>query len=441
MPKLFKNNLILTIFATLFLVLFFSAISGAEAQVRWGPLRFKECEPGYVNLGTAANPDCQTVPQDLVVNDSRIPFSYNFGDVHPGQSNVWTLEIKNEGHSDLTLNIDGVTTPIVWAGTNFDVTNFLRNGAPITLPATIVLAPGGTDILTATVTFSPPLAGTYQGFIYIYSDDPDYDGQGGSPNYFTVTLDGTGAVCNNDGTCDDGRPGTTDLGESCDNCLLDCGCLTGECCSGSGASASCVPEVCDVAGDCPNVVCETEDCDKNACPYTCDNGIPITGIDPDCDDDYTGGYNGGRYGSVCVNGECEPNQCGAASDCNDSEFCTLDTCNILVSPHLCINNPVLNGPRAGCIGTCCNGVCCATGVCCNNTCCGVNETCCGNSCCPSGRTCCDGSCCGANEICCSSGCKTEITSCLTGQECVTWGYIGFKLWTPKAGLGVDITLA
>jgi len=29
----------------------------------------------------------------------------------------------------------------------------------------------------------------------------------------------------------------------------------------------------------------------------------------------------------------------------------------------------------------------------------------------------------------------------TGREVVTWGYIGFKLWTPKAGLIVDITLA
>lgn len=29
----------------------------------------------------------------------------------------------------------------------------------------------------------------------------------------------------------------------------------------------------------------------------------------------------------------------------------------------------------------------------------------------------------------------------TGQEVVTWGYVGFKLWTPKAALIVDITLA
>jgi hypothetical protein len=29
----------------------------------------------------------------------------------------------------------------------------------------------------------------------------------------------------------------------------------------------------------------------------------------------------------------------------------------------------------------------------------------------------------------------------TGKEVVTWGYIGFKLWTPKAALIVDITLA
>ena len=29
----------------------------------------------------------------------------------------------------------------------------------------------------------------------------------------------------------------------------------------------------------------------------------------------------------------------------------------------------------------------------------------------------------------------------TGKEVVTYGYIGFKLWTPKAGLIVDITLA
>lgn len=29
----------------------------------------------------------------------------------------------------------------------------------------------------------------------------------------------------------------------------------------------------------------------------------------------------------------------------------------------------------------------------------------------------------------------------TGMELVTWGYVGFKLWTPKAGLIIDITLA
>lgn len=29
----------------------------------------------------------------------------------------------------------------------------------------------------------------------------------------------------------------------------------------------------------------------------------------------------------------------------------------------------------------------------------------------------------------------------TGKECVVWGYVGFKLWTPKAGLIIDITLA
>jgi hypothetical protein len=29
----------------------------------------------------------------------------------------------------------------------------------------------------------------------------------------------------------------------------------------------------------------------------------------------------------------------------------------------------------------------------------------------------------------------------TGKECVTWGYIGFKLWAPKVTLVVDITLS
>jgi len=29
----------------------------------------------------------------------------------------------------------------------------------------------------------------------------------------------------------------------------------------------------------------------------------------------------------------------------------------------------------------------------------------------------------------------------TGKECVTWGYIGHKVWTPKAALTIDITLA
>jgi hypothetical protein len=36
--------------------------------------------------------------------------------------------------------------------------------------------------------------------------------------------------------------------------------------------------------------------------------------------------------------------------------------------------------------------------------------------------------------------EKSVTS-KTGREIVTWGYIGFKLWAPKTGLIVDITLA
>lgn len=37
--------------------------------------------------------------------------------------------------------------------------------------------------------------------------------------------------------------------------------------------------------------------------------------------------------------------------------------------------------------------------------------------------------------------EEKAVSGKTGKEVVTYGYIGFKLWTPKAGLIVDITLA
>lgn len=37
--------------------------------------------------------------------------------------------------------------------------------------------------------------------------------------------------------------------------------------------------------------------------------------------------------------------------------------------------------------------------------------------------------------------EEKAVSLKTGKEVVTYGYIGFKLWTPKAGLIIDITLA
>ena len=37
--------------------------------------------------------------------------------------------------------------------------------------------------------------------------------------------------------------------------------------------------------------------------------------------------------------------------------------------------------------------------------------------------------------------EEKAVAAKTGREIVTWGYIGFKLWTPKAGLIIDITLA
>ncbi len=127
--------------------------------------------------------------------------------------------------------------------------------------------------------------------------------------------------------CDDADPCTLDdcdpTSGLCVNNDIVCGvdevCVTGSCASTCGQDSDC---------DDGNA-CTTETCSNGACRYsdvTCDDGDTCT---IDTCDSTTGVCSTTPLacpaGKVCANGECVIT-CSDASDCDDSNLCTADSC-------------------------------------------------------------------------------------------------------------------
>ncbi len=149
---------------------------------------------------------------------------------------------------------------------------------------------------------------------------------------------------------------------------------------------------------------------------------------PDCDDS-----------NLCTSDWCEV-ECNTAwcahggRSCNDGNKCTTDGCNsqsgCYHTPKNCNDGNVCtadscNGSTGACVNNryCSNGICCpsgtgffcapAGGMCCYNPDhpCNTGETCCGAGCCASTSFCCEG------QACCPNGWNCRNGQCCEGAWC------------------------
>jgi cysteine-rich repeat protein len=177
----------------------------------------------------------------------------------------------------------------------------------------------------------------------------------------------------------------------CGNSLLDGRetCEDGNTVNGDGCNSNCQNEAC-VAQTAPKKVCTTNaDCGTPGSGYTCVGMVSET-----------------RY-------------CETWSICEDSDFCTVDTCND--GQDTCVHTPKNCNDQVPCTVDSCNG---ATGSCSNQ----VN-----NAACDDGNACTDDICdaqtgCAntANTLACDDG-----VECTTGDTCVNKVCVG----TPGEGCG------
>jgi len=213
----------------------------------------------------------------------------------------------------------------------------------------------------------------------------------------------------NDSFCDDSVACTLD---SCD-AVLDCQIDTSVC-------------SCTVAGDCPDLDCNSKSCDAGECVYVGNDTLS-------CDD-----------GDACSSGDsCSGGSCsGTAISCDDGKECTVDSCD---SGSGCLNVPKVEGTACGDGSYFCdlNGDCvacldvfdCADGdVCTDDICSGgvcsnpFNTVGCDDLIgCTAGDVCSLGDCngvpndglCGDGESCViGSGCVQ--TSCSGCEDCDNW---------------------
>ena len=191
---------------------------------------------------------------------------------------------------------------------------------------------------------------------------------------FCDAAAGCGVRSSPDGTpCDDGDPAT--MGDSCSagvclgvvpKCTADSECDDGDACNGTEICIgfSCVQgfaPTCTVPTQCMDSFCETQlGCRKVPAPdgTPCDDGDPVT------------------VGDACGGGFCRGAvpECAADADCDDTNFCTADTCG---NDLACLYEPLPNGTPCydfnydtigdfclvgACEATCRAGVDCAPGA-------------------------------------------------------------------------------
>ena len=216
-------------------------------------------------------------------------------------------------------------------------------------------------------------------------------------------------VCTTD-TCTGGVCGNTNNTVSCDDSNA---CTTGDICSG-GACAGIVKS-CNDNNPCTNDSCNatTGACVATNNTLACNDGNPCTDND------------------LCSNGSCA----GSTKNCNDSNFCTADSC----SNGSCVNSNTTsacddgNGCTVG--DACANGSCgagaaksCDDGkVCTSDTCSAPSGTCvftnntsaCTDSnACTTSDACSGGACIGGAAPNCNDGNPCSDDSCNTATGCV-----------------------
>jgi hypothetical protein len=218
--------------------------------------------------------------------------------------------------------------------------------------------------------------------------------------------------------CDDGDGCTVDLCDMAIGCTTtvdvgaDCddsnACTTADACAADLAGAAtcvggpapdcddgnlCTDDSCDVATGCKHV-------DNNA---PCDDGDACTWLD------------------TCGGGACLP---GAATNCDDGEFCTIDSCDKVLG---CLNQPTADPCDDG--DACTEGDQCVSGLCQPGDLlsCDDGKQCTADSCdkvagcvnLPLEMTCTDGSECTAGDLCDSEGdcVPGDLVDCNDGNSC------------------------
>ena len=220
--------------------------------------------------------------------------------------------------------------------------------------------------------------------------------------------------------CDDTNPCTDDLCDpgvgcefvpaagECDDgneCTLGDGCGGGQCVSGEVLECddgnACTKDTCSKLTGCVNSPADLPCSDGNACTTgdVCVEGQCIGGGTPDCDDgnlctdDACDGLVGCMHennvvacddgdactvGDLCTGGECVP---GEASDCDDQNICTDDSCD----------------PLGGCVNDH------NTKECTDGNACTVGDKCSGGQCVPGAAPDCDDS-----DVCTTDSCDEDV---------------------------------
>jgi Lectin C-type domain len=238
------------------------------------------------------------------------------------------------------------------------------------------------------------------------------EGDSGEPaRDATIAADGGARTCSSD--CSDSFPCTEDRcvnGEcvhepftgarECDDiaCTQGDHCETGTCQAGTPNNAACP----DDGNPCTAETCEPETgCNRdNAEGATCNDQIGCTNQDA-CKGGICRGTDSCASSGVCsaATGMCTA--CTGATDCDDLDPCTTDSCAAGACKH--VNNT----------GSCNDGKSCTANDLCNN------RVCAGTSTCPSDATC-GGSTCRCNDTSkalCSNTCVTLATSNTNCGQC------------------------